>query len=76
MDEAPSEEAIEYGPQLPDNYVPLDKEPASKQDDVDDIPSRKRHTMEDDATDNVDDLLDKAMELKRPRLDEGRLVNG
>jgi len=76
MDEAPSEEAIEYGPQLPDNYVPPDKEPASKQDDVDDIPSRKRPTMEDDATDNVDHLLDEAMELKRPRLDEGRLVNG
>jgi len=73
VDEAPLEEAIEYGPQLPDNYVPPEKEPASKQEDN---PSRKRPTMEDEATENVDDLLDEAMELKRPRLEEGRLVNG
>ena len=75
MDEAPSEETIEYGPQLPDDYVPPNKEPTSEQDSVGDAPSRKRPVMEDEATENVDDLLDEAMEVKRPRLDEGRLVN-
>jgi len=71
VDETPSDEAIEYGPQLPDDYVP-----ASSSAGEDDVPSRKRPTKQDEATKNIDDLLDKAMEVKRPRLDEGRLVNG
>ena len=60
-----SEDLVEYGPQLPANYIP-------PSDDQSDVSSRKRPTACDDNTQDIDNMLDDALEVKRARLDEGR----
>jgi len=59
------EDVVEYGPQLPDDYVAPSDEQA-------DVSSRKRATMNDESVQDIDNMLDDALQVKRPRLDEGR----
>ena len=66
--EAPTEELVEYGPQLPDNYVPPSDEPSPA---VPDASSRKRPAGDDDSAQDIDNMLDDALQVKRVRLDEG-----
>ena len=66
--EAPTEEPVEYGPQLPDNYVPPSDELSSA---VPDASSRKRPAGDDDSPQDIDNMLDDALQVKRVRLDEG-----
>lgn len=65
-----SEDLVEYGPQLPDNYVPPSTEQAST---VSDVSSRKRPPVDDESQQDIDSMLDDALEVKRVRLDEGVL---
>ena len=67
-----SEELVEYGPQLPDNYVPPSNEQAST---VSDVSSRKRPAADDENPQDIDSMLDDALEVKRVRLDEGVLID-
>ena len=65
-----SEELVEYGPQLPDNCVPPSNEQTSTTSDVS---SRKRPATDDENPQDIDSMLDDALEVKRVRLDEGVL---
>lgn len=65
--EVASEDLVEYGPQLPENYIP----PSNEMSTASDVSSRKRPTMEDEGTQDIDSMLDDALEVKRARLDEG-----
>lgn len=69
--ETVSEDVVEYGPQLPENYIP-----PSDEQPVTDVSSRKRPTTDDDNVQDIDNMLDDALEVKRPRLDEGRWNDG
>ena len=62
-----SEDLVEYGPQLPDNYVPPSNEQTST---VSDVSSRKRPAVDDENPQDIDSMLDDALEVKRVRLDE------
>lgn len=73
--EVVTEDLVEYGPQLPDNYIPPSSNSSNEQSSsaaVSDASSRKRVTMDDDGTQDIDNMLDDALEVKRVRLDEGR----
>lgn len=72
--EVVTEDLVEYGPQLPDNYIPPSSNGSNEQSSttVSDASSRKRVTMDDDGTQDIDNMLDDALEVKRVRLDEGR----
>lgn len=67
-EETIEEELVEYGPHLPEDYIP----PSNDQSSSSDVSSRKRPNMDDDGTQDIDNMLDDALEVKRARLDEGR----
>lgn len=70
-----SEDLVEYGPQLPENYAPPNDDHNGSAT-MPDVSSRKRAAMDDDNNlQDIDNMLDDALEVKRARLDEGRLSN-
>ena len=71
-----SEDTVEYGPHLPDNYTPSSDHQTSSSLIVSDVSSRKRAAMDDESSQDIDNMLDDALEVKRPRLDEGGQNDG
>ena len=67
-----SEDLVEYGPQLPENYIPPSDEQSASVSELSNVSSRKRPTTCDDNTQDIDNMLDDALDVKRVRLDEGR----
>ena len=67
-----SEDLVEYGPQLPENYIPPSDKQSASVSESSDVSSRKRPTTCNDNTQDIDNMLDDALEVKRIRLDEGR----